>query len=199
MRDPQLCVTVTTPTMDELRRRRDAAAGADLVELRLDGVDRPDAAAALEGRLRPAIVTCRPRWEGGEFDGSEQERRQILLDAIAAGAEFVDLELRAEFTPELVRLRRGRGVIVSSHVYGPAPADLTEPIRALRSSGAEVIKYAYEAPSLSDTLRLFDGFALLLHRGVVLNLLVEAVRIRHARFPKDPAASPPKQPLRAWT
>ncbi len=156
MRDPQLCVTVTAPTMDELRRRRDAAAGADLVELRLDGVDRPDAAAALEGRLRPAIVTCRPRWEGGEFDGSEQERRQILLDAIAAGAEFVDLELRAEFTPELVRLRRGRGVIVSSHVYGPAPADLTEPIRALRSSGAEVIKYAYEAPSLSDTLRLFE-------------------------------------------
>jgi 3-dehydroquinate dehydratase len=87
MRDPQLCVTVTAQTMDELRRRRDAAAGADLVELRLDGIDRPDAAAALEGRLRPAIVTCRPRWEGGEFDGSEQERRQILLDAVAAGAE----------------------------------------------------------------------------------------------------------------
>ena len=156
MRDPQLCVTVTGQTMDELRRRRDAVAGADLVELRLDGVDRPDAAAALEGRLRPAIVTCRPRWEGGAFDGSEQERRQIILDAIAAGAEFVDLELRAEFTPELVRLRRGRGVIVSTHVYGPAPADLIEPIRALRSSGAEVIKYAYEAHSLTDTLRLFE-------------------------------------------
>jgi len=156
MRDPQLCVTVTGQTTDELRRRRDAATGADLVELRLDGVDRPDAAAALEGRLRPAIVTCRPRWEGGAFDGSEQERRRILLDAIAAGAEFVDLELCAEFTPELVRLRRGRGVIVSRHVYGPPPADLAESIRVLRSSGAEVIKYAFEARSLSDTLRLFE-------------------------------------------
>jgi len=142
--------------MAELRRRRDAAAGADLVELRLDGVDRPDAAAALEGRLRPVIVTCRPAWEGGAFAGSEQERRRILLDAITAGAEFVDLELCAEFTPELVRLRRGRGVIVSHHVYGPAPNDLAERIRALRSSGAEVIKYAYEAQSLSDTLRLFE-------------------------------------------
>jgi 3-dehydroquinate dehydratase / shikimate dehydrogenase len=156
MRDPQLCVTVTGQTMAELRRRRDAAAGADLVELRLDGVDRPDAAGALEGRLRPVIVTCRPAWEGGAFEGSEQERRRILLDAITAGAEFVDLELRAEFTPELVRLRRGRGVIVSSHVYGPAPTDLAERVRALRSSGAEVIKYAFEAQSLSDTLRLFE-------------------------------------------
>jgi 3-dehydroquinate dehydratase/shikimate dehydrogenase len=156
MRDPQLCVTVTGRTMAELRRGRDAAAGADLVELRLDTVDRPDAAAALEGRLRPVIVTCRPRWEGGFFDGSEQERRRILLDAIAGGAEFVDLELRAEFTSELVRLRRGRGVIVSSHVYGPAPGDLAERVRCLRSTGAEVIKYAYEAQSLSDTLPLFE-------------------------------------------
>lgn len=156
MREPQLCVTVTGRTMDELRRARDAAAGADLVEVRLDGVDRPDAAAALEGRFRPVIVTCRPRSEGGRFDGSERERRKILLDAITAGAEFVDLELRAEFTPELVRLRRGRGVIVSSHLFGAPPHDIPERVRALRSTGAEVVKFAYEAHSLSDTLPLFD-------------------------------------------
>lgn len=156
MRDPQLCVTVMGQTMEELRRARDAAAGADLVEVRLDGVDRPDAAGALEGRLRPVIVTCRPRSEGGRFDGDEHDRRKILLDAITAGAEFVDLELRAEFTSELLRLRRGRGVIVSSHVFGVPPRDIPESVRSLRSSGAEVIKFAYEAHSLSDTLPLFD-------------------------------------------
>lgn len=156
MRDPQLCVTVTGRTMDEVRRARDGVAGADLVELRLDGVAAADATAAIEGRLRPVIVTCRPRWEGGRFDGSEQQRRQILLDAITAGAEFVDLELRAEFTPELVRLRRGRGIVVSSHLSGAPPGDLRETIGALRSSGAEVIKLAYEAQSLSDTLPLFE-------------------------------------------
>ena len=64
----QICVTVTGRTMEEIRRRRDSAAGADLVEIRLDGVDRPDAAGAIEGRLRPVIVTCRPRWEGGAID-----------------------------------------------------------------------------------------------------------------------------------
>jgi len=60
MREPQLCVTVTGRTMEELRRARDAAAHADLVEVRLDGVDRPDPIGAIEGRRRPVIVTCRP-------------------------------------------------------------------------------------------------------------------------------------------
>src|SRR5829696_5502324 len=124
MRDPQLCVTVTGKTMDELRRRRDAATGADLVEVRLDGVDRPDAAGALDGRLRPVIVTCRPAWEGGHFAGAEEDRRRLLAEAAAAGAEFVDVELRASFAADIVRQRRGRGVIASMHVFGGTVPDV---------------------------------------------------------------------------
>ena len=142
--------------MDELRRARDAAAGGDVVEVRLDSVDRPDPVAALEGRLRPVIVTCRPQWEGGAFEGSEAERRQILTDAVTAGAEFVDVELRAEFAQELVRLRRGRGIVLSLHAFGSSGLDLSDTLRALLSSGAEVVKIAYEANALRDTLQAFD-------------------------------------------
>ncbi len=156
MREPLVCVTVTGKTMEELRRARDAAEGADLVEVRLDGVDRPDAAAALDGRLRPTIVTCRPRWEGGQFDGSEEERRQILDAASAAGAEFVDVESQAPFAPGLIRSRRGRGVVLSMHAFGAPPGDLAERAAAMRSTGAEVIKVAVEAQRLSDLLPLFD-------------------------------------------
>ena len=49
MTQPQLCAVVTGGTMEEIRRGSDAASGADIVELRLDYADRPDAAAALEG------------------------------------------------------------------------------------------------------------------------------------------------------
>jgi 3-dehydroquinate dehydratase/shikimate dehydrogenase len=154
---PQLVATVTGRTMDELRRKRDAAATlADLVEVRLDTVARPDVAGALEGRLRPVIVTCRPRWEGGQFDGGEPERQQLLMAAAHAGAEFVDVELRAEFSADLIRARRGRGVVVSMHVFDPAERAYGEKLAALRATGAEVAKLAVQVDSLRQTLSLFE-------------------------------------------
>jgi 3-dehydroquinate dehydratase/shikimate dehydrogenase len=152
----QLVMTVTGRTMDEIRRARDAASGADLVELRLDGVVDPDPVAAVAGRLRPVIVTCRAAWEGGHFDGPEETRRQILLGASEAGAEFVDVEARADFAAELIRARRGRGVIASTHLFGSGHGDLDGRLRALRASGAEIVKLAVEVDSLAETLPLFD-------------------------------------------
>ena len=154
MPNSQLCVAVTGRTMSEIRRNRDAAAGADIVEMRLDTVDRPDVAGALEGRRCPVIVTCRAGWENGFFQGSEEERRRILEQALALGAEFVDVEARADFTADLIAARRGRGVVVSSHVYGEFPDDLATRWESLTESGAEIAKLAVEARSLADTAKV---------------------------------------------
>ena len=150
---PLLVETVTATTMAELRARRDASRHADLVELRLDGVVAMDVAAALAGRSKPVIVTCRPLWEGGRFDGAEEDRRRILADAIALGAEYVDVEWKAGFE-ELVRGGGGRGRIVSSHEFEQVPHDLEERVRAMRSLGSEVVKIAIPARRLSDALPL---------------------------------------------
>jgi 3-dehydroquinate dehydratase type I len=146
--------------MSEIRRNRDAvesAGGADLVEMRLDTVDRPDAAGALDGRRGPVVVTCRAGWEGGYFQGSEEERRRILEEAIAQGADYVDIEARAGFAGALIRERQGRGLVVSSHIFGSMPADLETQWAALRASGAEIAKLAVEARSLADTWRRHSG------------------------------------------
>ena len=82
MAHTRLCVTVAARTMTDLRARRDALPGAELVELRLDTVDRPDVAGALAGRRSPVLVTCRPTWEGGFFQGTEDERLAILERAL---------------------------------------------------------------------------------------------------------------------
>lgn len=157
MERPRLCVTVTGRTLDELRRARQTAeACADLVELRLDSMAHPDPAGALEGRLRPAIVTCRPTWEGGWFAGSEDERRAVLEMAGVCGAEFIDVEAAAPFASDLIRARSGRGVVVSRHVFGGPPSDVHAAYNALRATGAEVVKFVYEVTSLSDVLPLFD-------------------------------------------
>src|ERR687887_1544722 len=130
-----LCVTVIGSTMAELRRKRDAVADADLVELRLDSAADPGAAAALEGRRRPVIVTCRPTWEGGGFAGSEEERRRILADALQHGAEYVDVEWRARFD-DLIAASGGKRIVLSTHDFHGVPIDLTARVHAMRQTGA---------------------------------------------------------------
>ena len=140
--------------MEELRRARDAATFADLVEVRLDLVDHPDPLGAIEGRRRPVVVTCRAQWEGGGFQGSEEERERILSEAQNAGAEFIDVEAGAEFVATITRRRRGRGIVLSLHAFGEPPSDLLERARAMRSTGAEIVKIAIEAARVSDMLPL---------------------------------------------
>jgi len=153
---PLVCVTVTAPTVAELRQARDAAAeSADLVELRLDTVSDPSVAAALAGRRRPVILTCRSRAEGGHFQGSEEERRRILADALALGAEYVDVEWRAGFD-ELLTLAGGRRIVLSYHDFDQMPGDLPGIARAMRSAGAEIIKIAGKARRLSDCVALME-------------------------------------------
>src|SRR5690242_15119690 len=127
-----LCETVMARTMADLIAGRDAAVAADLVELRLDGVDAPDVAGALAGRKKPVIVTCRATWEGGQFAGSEQEREAILRQALTLGAEFVDIEWRAGFDA-LVAGDPSR-VVLSSHDFDGVPADLEARARAMRAT-----------------------------------------------------------------
>ncbi|MFB3852356.1 MAG: type I 3-dehydroquinate dehydratase [Vicinamibacterales bacterium] len=152
---PLAVATVTAPTMAELRRDRDAIEGADMVELRLDFVRDIDVAGALEGCRVPAIVTCRARWEGGAFDGSEEERHRILAEAIERGAAYVDIEWRAGFE-DIVGRRGGRGVVLSMHDFDGVPADLQDIEATMRRTGAEVVKIAVAASSLGDCLPLLD-------------------------------------------
>jgi 3-dehydroquinate dehydratase/shikimate dehydrogenase len=158
MSKPLLVIVASAPTMAELRRRRDAAslAGADLVELRLDSVADPDVAAGLEGRKSPVIVTCRPEWEGGAFKDSEADRRRILECALQHGAEYIDVEWRAAFALEMVRATGGKRIVLSTHDFNGVPADLVERVRGMRAAGAEVVKVAIMARSLSDNLRLLQ-------------------------------------------
>jgi len=151
----KLCVTVTAATTAELRRRRDEVRDADLIELRLDTVSDPDVTGALAGRRCPVIVTCRPTWEGGYFTGSEEMRKGVLADAIAQGAEYVDIEWRANFD-DLISSRRGRNIVLSSHDFDGIPSDLAPRLQAMRATGAEVVKLAAKTARLSDCVPLLE-------------------------------------------
>ncbi len=166
MSTTRLCATVTATSMADLRRRRDLVAGADMVELRLDGVTDVDVAGALADRRLPVIVTCRPRWQGGMFDGDETTRLAILERAWELGAEFVDVEDGA--AEAFVARVHGRRIVRSYHDFEGMPADAEARLRRLAQSGAEIVKLAVTAHRLADVVTLKHLAAQVAGRGVLL-------------------------------
>lgn len=156
MREPRVCAVVTGRTSAEIRQAMDAVSDADMVELRLDYVERPDIRLVLSRPRKPVIVTCRASWEGGRFSGGEDARRRLLESALECGAEYVDVERRARFAADLVRATGGRRLVISEHHFDKRPADVGGRIAALEATGGEIAKLAIRADRLEDMLPLFE-------------------------------------------
>lgn len=148
-----ICAIVSAPTIAQARADLATAAKvADLAELRLDYLEEPlDVAALLTDRPCPVIVTNRPARQGGSFAGSESDRISSLMEAIALGAEYVDIEYDA-----VGRLgdRLGTRIIVSYHDFERTPKDLRSIAQSLLGTGADVIKIATYINDITENFRL---------------------------------------------
>lgn len=140
-----------------------AERGAELVEFRIDRL--PEAASQVASLVQrspvPCIITCRPHWEGGEYEGGEADRRAIMAAALEAGPAWIDLEIAAyRVDPawqQLIASRGQTGVILSSHDFQTRPADLLRRISAMAEvEDCRVVKLAWRARSLRDNLEAFE-------------------------------------------
>lgn len=151
-------IAVDTPEQALADAQHAQLAGADMVEFRLDAfieeASQIDACVELVADSPlPCIATCRPSWEGGEYEGDEDTR--IALFERLAEAEhaprYIDIELATKTKPDV-----GDGLILSTHDFEGRPANLTRQLLQLRDSPAAVHKIAFRARSLRDNLELFD-------------------------------------------
>lgn len=128
--------------------------GAKLVELRLDYVaSRLNLQRLLKDRPCPVIITCRREEDGGKFSGEEQARQMVLREAVALGAEYVDLEDDiAESIPRYGKSKR----IISYHNFRHTPDDLDEIYKRLSSLDADIVKITTMAQNPHDNLRMLE-------------------------------------------
>ncbi|HMN97504.1 MAG TPA: type I 3-dehydroquinate dehydratase [Phycisphaerales bacterium] len=177
-----LAVSLAPESPDEIDAmlelaRRSVAEGAELIEWRIDRVADAADAAALVSRLVggvpvPCIVTCRPIWEGGDYDGDDAARVS-LLEAIGTSApppSYFDVELalwsrsaNLRQKIELVVAHRGQHrpvstrLVLSSHDFGGRPSDLLRRLAAMADEPTcAVAKIAWRARSLRDNLEAFE-------------------------------------------
>jgi 3-dehydroquinate dehydratase/shikimate dehydrogenase len=175
-----IAVDAATDVPHALERAAEAAAaGARLVEWRVDILAEDEGAVAAIRRLvkespLPCIVTVRPTWEGGHFAGSETDRVS-LLEAIGTGdagesPRYLDVELDAyagnrnrkqKFNLAVDHENQVREVaprlILSSHDFRGRPEDLLQRVARMAGEPAcAVMKVVWTARSLRDNLEAFD-------------------------------------------
>ena len=89
-----ICLSIAEPSLEgALAAARQLANKADVVEVRLDLLETPAVQPFIDAIDTPLLFTNRANWEGGNWQGSEEDRIALLVEAIKAGAAFVDIEL----------------------------------------------------------------------------------------------------------
>ena len=107
-----ICVSIAEPTVDKCIM---ALAGLEMAEIRLDklAMAERDKANRIFAQPLKLIATCRPE------AGDEKIRKKMLLDAIEAGASFVDIEVETsdEYKREILVKAKTKNcrIIVSFH------------------------------------------------------------------------------------
>lgn len=135
--------------------------GESFLELRIDHLDDPPAGPGIVERIirshpgTTVVATCRRAPYGGQFEGPLDQQVSILLEAVAAGAGIVDVEIEAfADSPDVLAPFRGIcTTLVSFHDFARTP-ELAPVIRRLAATGADVLKVATQVQRPSDNLRL---------------------------------------------
>jgi 3-dehydroquinate dehydratase / shikimate dehydrogenase len=134
-----ICITIA----QESRRfalvdMRNAAPQCDLLEVRLDRFGKaPELGELLAAKPKPVILSCRRRQDGGEWDGTEDERLALLRQCIIARADHVEIELDVA---DQVRPFPGSKRVISYTNLSETPANIAEIYAQAQTKHPDVVK-----------------------------------------------------------
>ncbi len=168
-----LAVPIAAKDLNEAARQIDAAiaAGAEAIELRTDYIE--NLSVELVGELIaqarsaaadvPLIVTCREKKQGGIIDYPLALRLDVLIAAVQAGVEFIDIEYDNFILTEVKQkvlgacLGRTTRLILSAHNFQAPFADIKKLCRDVLAACPDAIpKLVYTASHINDCFEAFD-------------------------------------------
>ena len=137
-----ICISVT-PESRQLAKVDiyNAANQCDLVEVCLDRLHKePDVKDMISGSKKPILISCRPPQEGGQFDGTDDERLALLRQAIIAGPEYVELDpVTAMKIPRFGKTQR----VVSCASMTRPLTDVEQAFEEATRCKADIVKFTW--------------------------------------------------------
>lgn len=152
-----------------LQIKKSSAAGAEMLELRVDYLEKLNVGlvekliSIAQGHI-PVVVTCRDKKQGGVFNYPLKLRVEVLVAAINAGVDFVDLEYDNFFVPEVrqeikkaLSNNKETKLILSAHNFKTKFADIKKLYREIKKAFPSAIpKLVYTANHVNDCFDAFD-------------------------------------------
>jgi 3-dehydroquinate dehydratase type I len=160
-----ICIPICASTQEAaLMQMEQGAPLADVLELRIDQIRDLDLEQLMNGKRtdKRILVTNRRGDEGGVFSGSERARVELLKDAVALGADYVDIEARTErhlikeLVAQIEKHHNRTKWIISSHDFTGTPPEkgLQKIFNTCTRTGADIVKIATLAHKMEDNVRL---------------------------------------------
>jgi len=154
-----LCASVTCETLRTLKQSFTivGTGEADLIEVRFDYLrEGVDPAKIRRFTPTPLIATCRPAYEQGKYQGTEEERVHLLLQAAESGFDYVDVELNTKAVINTIKQLKNTGAqtIVSFHDFKSTPKlqQLKRIHAKATTTGADIVKVVTTAQNYQDNL-----------------------------------------------
>jgi 3-dehydroquinate dehydratase type I len=158
-----ICIPIIANTQDAaLMQMERSFPLADILELRIDRIEDVNLEKLMSKKQGKILVTNRRKDEGGGFPGTERDRVELLKEAVALGADYVDIELRTEeaLIKELaarIGNHHGRTKWIISHhdlIGTPSERVLRMKLNETTGTGADITKIVTYAKRMEDNLRV---------------------------------------------
>jgi 3-dehydroquinate dehydratase/shikimate dehydrogenase len=158
-----LCLVLTESTLEQNRELFERYRHyIDIVELRADFLDREEMQHIKKFPAMvdiPVILTLRRKADGGRFQDSEAERRNLLKKNTVKAFSYIDLETDfrdSEFESKIKK--SGIRIIRSFHNFNSVPENLIGRIKKMAKEEGELPKAAVMPHSSKDVFKLLRCF-----------------------------------------
>ena len=135
-----ICITISQESrrMALVDMLNAAMLGADLIEVRLDRFEKDaNLAELMTAKKKPILFACKRPEDGGEWQGTEEERTMLLRAAVMAKADYVDIE--ADAADSVRPFPTYKRVISYTNLEG-TPRDIAEIYAQMQTKKPDVIK-----------------------------------------------------------
>ncbi|MBU2100577.1 type I 3-dehydroquinate dehydratase [Candidatus Micrarchaeota archaeon] len=155
----KVCACISGKNMREaLIQIRKANLYADLIEVRLDHIKKPELKKLLQECKKKTIVTFRSKKEGGKNKITKHKRIKLLEKAFELNSDFVDLEfsLGVNKISELMKKKKKSKIILSKHFTKKTPSikSLQKLAKKMSLLKPDIIKIVCKANKFEDNFKM---------------------------------------------